>query len=359
MSDKQEHEKTCSIIDNIVISDDDDYPDDLDEIQHDKYHFMFHHQLQSTTDDPAIPRRTASLIERSISPKKKKQPQRSRKVTSKKERELENQIPFSSPAGVEMTKKAVVNENYIKDTLERMEDYCAAPCIDKNTVGKWLQRPFHRRGFMTSSENTTWKEMRKIRPYYWPKKHFSSQSRKENFNFLNRLLIEQCKPLSVNVYKMTCDDIQYVNDKFLEVRKEKERIRTSESIDLCSDSDSDSIVMENDGNQTQTKQFNGKFFTVPLEATFSTPSLYQFKNQGCSKDEPKSSPIVPKVLKSPAISPSKSKSFYRQQELSYNLMPSTSAMGTTRNNGRRGHSSIGESPTYYMNESITSWLASY
>lgn len=210
-----------------------------------------------------LPRRSFSHIERSISPKKKKQAPRTRKVISQKDREKEFSIPFSSPAGMVLTKKSV-DEEYAQEKLDDIESYCPAKPNTK------IQTRSKNRYQQSNTETYLMKAMRKTRPYYWPKRHRKASNHEENFDFLNRWLIEDCQPFSIVLRKLTAEDITAYRERLARLKLERER---ANCVDLISDSDDDDDapidgVDENEINEAMTK-LDGQFMTFPMAASTS------------------------------------------------------------------------------------------
>lgn len=184
------------------------------------------------------PRRNNSFVERSLSPKKKKASLKARREILKREKDLERSIPFSSPAGIVLTKKSLVDEDYVRESLREIEFDCVAR---PNT--KYL-RVKHR--LQAGPENAVIREMRKIRHYYWPKRHFKSMSARANFEFLNRKSIEELRPCFVQIEKIPNSQIRAIQQRFRTIREDKERARIADCVDLCSDSDDDSLILDDD-----------------------------------------------------------------------------------------------------------------
>lgn len=208
-----------------------------------------------------LPRKN-SLLERSLSPKKKKKAVPRTRI-SQKDREREYTIPFSSPAGMVLTKKPLIDEEYILERLSRIEDYCAAKSTTKvlRTKIKFPQN---------NTEKTLMRQMRKTRPYYWPKRQLASSSREKNFEFLNRWLVEDCKPFNIIAKKLSNEDIKSYKDRLKKIKEKKEH---SHCVDLISDSDSESVELgdlnENDVSDAMMK-LNGQFLSVPIPSTSSS-----------------------------------------------------------------------------------------
>jgi hypothetical protein len=265
------HEKICGLesalpneeatVDlEIVISDDEEY--ETHDVIDGQKDFMAYFTLV-TTGSKEPPRRNNSMCEKSLSPKKKRPNQRTRKVVDKKEKDREKTIPFSSPAGNVLTKKAVVNENYIEESIKDYEHFCTAR---PNT--KIPNRP-RLTGKLTGPENAVVRDMRKQRIFYWPRKTHHSLSHGANFEFLNRSLIRKMKPCMVILEKLTSDNVQGIQSYMQKKREEKLKIKEAQAIDLCSDSDSDSIAMD-DGSKVpnlEKMNFQGEFVTMSYQTS--------------------------------------------------------------------------------------------
>lgn len=282
----QTHEKKCGqvkveqlpVVDNIVISDEDD-ENEVEEISgNGQTDFMAYFFLKSATSDE-IPKRNCSFLERtSLSPKKKKRPnQRTRHVMNKKEKDLEQLIPFSSPAGIVLTKKATVTEAYIEDCLKEIEEVCQAK---PNT--RIPARYRHRLQISPGvKESAVIKDMRKPRHYYWPKRTLRSLTKEVNFQFLNRSLIEKTQNCNVSLQKLTDNDIRWYQDQFKNLREEKERAEAAETVDLVSESEDEVEVefVEAYYPETSTVYEEGLLTTPRLQESVYgiMPSLPQFE----------------------------------------------------------------------------------
>ena len=250
------------IVDNIVISDDDDDDEVSVEVEEEtsgngphQSDFMAYFFLKSATSNE-IPKRNNSLLERSLSPKKKKKPnQRNRFVTNKKEKDLERLIPISSPAGAVLTKKALVSDLYIEESMENLEKHCPAKPFSKF-------QPRLRQRLQIVPETTVIKEIRKSkRQYSWPKRTLRSLTKETNFEFLNRSLIEETQNCYVSLPKLTPDEIRFYKEKLERLREDKALELTKNCVDLVSDSESDSVQYEDDMNIQSSSTFQGNFIT--------------------------------------------------------------------------------------------------
>ncbi|XP_070506792.1 uncharacterized protein ova isoform X2 [Chironomus tepperi] len=266
-----EHEKKCNqtpeteqTIENIVISDDEDDDDEEEKIEiemmGEQTDFLAYFSLIGMDVDE-LPRRN-SLLERSLSPKKKKKAVPRTRICQK-DREREYTVPFSSPAGMVLTKKPQIDEDYNLERINRNEDFCAAKPTTKVTRTK-IKFP------QNNTEKTLMRQMRKTRPYYWPKRQLASSSREKNFEFLNRWLVEDCKPFAIITKKLTNEDIKSYKDRLIKIKEQREH---SNCVDLISDSDSESIELgdlnENDVSDAMMK-LNGQFLSVPIPSTSSS-----------------------------------------------------------------------------------------
>lgn len=229
------------IVENIVISDDDD-EDEVMEAETEvvdgngQADFMAYFFLKSAGSDE-IPKRNNSLLERSFSPKKKRKPnQRTRNIT-KREKGKERLIPFSSPGGVVLTKKAIVNETYLNECMAEIEENC--PAIPNTKIP-----PRSRQRFPVLPDTAVTKDMRQPRPYYWPKRTLRSVTKEVNFEFLNRSLIEATKPCAVTVTRFSPEEIRVYHEQLKQLREAKARAMAAECVDLISDSDEDSVILE-------------------------------------------------------------------------------------------------------------------
>lgn len=205
------------------------------------------------------------MLERSLSPKKKKKPnQRTRHVTNKKEKDLERLIPFSSPGGVVLTKKAIVSEEYVQECLEEIEQYCPAKPNTKI-------HPRSRQRLQIVPETAVTKEMRKPRHYYWPKRTLHSQSRENNFEFLNRPLIKAMRDCTVEVYKFSAEEIGRYQENLERVCKETEQARISECVNLISDSDEETFTPECNVNVQPSDPYEGRFLSTLYKEPYVMP----------------------------------------------------------------------------------------
>lgn len=253
-----------------MISDDEEEIEEFDEIneQHD---FLAYFSL-ANPNATELPRRNISVLERSISPKKKRPvAQRTRKVIQKKEKDLEMTIPFSSPAGIMLTRKSVINDDYRRMAVDEINDYCPA----KPTI----RFPRMKQRLITGPDTAVLKDMRKPRVYYWPKRTLHSRSREVNFEFLNRSLIQNMQPCAVAVRKFTDNDIKSVKEELLKIQNEKKRLMAGDCVDLCSDSDNDSVNLDEDVSTANMSQniYQGHVWASPSSLGYVTPSIPAFK----------------------------------------------------------------------------------
>lgn len=239
-----------------MISDDEEEDEEDSQSMQDQSDFMAYFFLASSTATE-LPRRNFNQIERSLSPKKKRRG-RTRKLINQMDRDKEFSIPFSSPAGIIMAKKE--DGNYIANKLDEIEDYCTAKPNSKFPTKTKLR-------FQQNSTDTILKRaMRKNRPYYWPRKHHHSKSHQDNFEFLNRWLIEDCRPLSIVAAKMSPEDIQAYQARLARLKLKRER---ANCVDLISDSEDENadVGMKDSEFKDAMLKVNGQFLTVPIAST--------------------------------------------------------------------------------------------
>lgn len=278
----QKHEAKCGeamkeeqmeIVDKIEISDD-EVEEDHEGVQND---FMAYFQLAGLTSDTR-PRRSHSVAERGMSPKKKKMNQRARRELQRKEKDREKAIPFSSPAGLGLIKKDIIKEVEIAEGLEYIEEYCEA---NPNT-----KIPKYRR-YPCETTRGKIKEMRVTRPFNWPKRCAQSRWKEENFKFLNRSLIEKLQPAKVVLEQMSVNQMRHEMERLRFLRDQKEREKTADCVDLCSDSESDSVVLDSDidlENIEKLPKFLPEQAIMSYQSTSSTS--YMFHN-------PQLQPVAP------------------------------------------------------------------
>lgn len=236
------------------------------EVIKDQTDFMAYFYLAGTGSDE-LPHRNNSFLERSLSPKKKKKSAaRTRKTISQKDREREFSIPFSSPAGIVVTKK-LSDDEYALDRLDSIETYCQAKPTTKVTRTK-IRYP------QNNTEKTLMRQMRKLRPYYWPRRQLQTKSRKRNFEFLNRWLMEDCKPFDITLNKLTSDDIKSYQERLILIKKMKQR---ENCVDLISDSDSESVELDADAGDAMTK-LNGQLIVASTSSQL-IPKYSEFFDQ--------------------------------------------------------------------------------
>lgn len=275
----QKHEKKCgnktelnnptaANIESIELSSDEEDNNDVEmEVEEcesfcGQNNFMAIFALRGVNAEPPPPRRSNSIVERSLSPKKKKTSLKARREILKREKDLERSIPFSSPAGIVLTKKSLVDEDYNRESLREIEYDCVAR---PNT--KYI-RVKHR--LQAGPENAVIREMRKIRHYYWPKRHFKSMSARINFEFLNRKMISELQPCRVLLERIPNSKIREIQQRYKATREEKERIRIADCVDLCSDSDDESLILDDDVKLDKIvgpMNFQGDFMSMAFQGS--------------------------------------------------------------------------------------------
>lgn len=154
-------------------------------------------------------------------------------------------IAYSSPLGQLLIRKSKtnINNDYLRERLDRLERFCHAPVIGNNQCNKpkWLGKKYHQ-----SSTSVSYKrpdQRLPYRTYSFPRRQFSSISRKNNFLFLNSGLLRVCKPVSIKVDRLSPTDIES-SKKFFKTNpniiKQKCIFKeVVECIDLCSSDEDD------------------------------------------------------------------------------------------------------------------------
>lgn len=250
---------------DIVISDDEDEIEQFDEINEQQNFMAYFNLVNLNATEP--PRRNISVLERSISPKKKRPAaQRTRKVIQKKEKDLEMAIPFSSPGGILLTRKSILSDEDKRMAAKDLDEMCPA----KPT----LCFPRVKQRLHVGSDTNVMKEMRKPRMFYWPKRTLHSRSRLTNFEFLNRSLIETMKPCEVGLRKLTEGDIKAEREKLAVLHNEKNLLMVGDCVDLCSDSDSDSVNLDENVSMPRVDEnsYQGNFCARPGSAVVLLPA---------------------------------------------------------------------------------------
>lgn len=171
-------------------------------------------------------------------------------------------IPFSSPAGVVLTKKSLVNEDYKTISNDEINEDCPA----KPTI-RFLR---NKQRLVTGPDTAVLREMRKRRNFYWPKKTFHSYSRDVNFEFLNRSLIQSIPSCTVVMEKLSDYEIMIEKEKLARMQTEKKRLMDGDCVDLCSDSEGDSVKLDEDVRCQEN------FYGIPSSSLgFRNPPLQQ------------------------------------------------------------------------------------
>lgn len=281
----QEHERNCAasenrddvdqqVVDNIVNSDDEEQ-----EAINGQQDFMAYFAL-SNANSEVLPRKVNSHYERFPSPKKKIS-LRAKRDLKRKERELERTIPFSSPAGLVLTQKSRVGEDQMAESIEETEEYCVA-----KPRMKIPHRPKHRH-YPGPQTDVVKKMNQTYRHYYWPKKTRHSITKEVNFDFLNRPIIERLKDCSVVMKQLTSGQIRGEMERLRQLREAKERESAAECVNLCSDSENDSIdIDEGLVSRSFEHTHNGKFsmsYQRSVSGTVFMPALLPY---------PSSSPLL-------------------------------------------------------------------
>jgi hypothetical protein len=236
--------------DDVIICDDDE--DDDDEVEFVGTHidqrpmadFLLNFNLQSTSAPHTSKSRTTCNSESIAgSPEKlKRLPRKSRGTIALTRC---NSIPLSSPCGVLLMKRAktIMTEDYQMERLDRLERFCFAPALKAGSNRpKW----FGKNKNVTSCAVTYKKPQDHIKqPYHsfkFPRRQFWKTSQMRNLAFIKTLQLAQCKPLSVNLQRLTKQDIEvhmaklnhYKNKLNTFKKKVDARTHVVEFIDLCS-----------------------------------------------------------------------------------------------------------------------------
>jgi hypothetical protein len=246
----QEHEKTCLLEDDVIICDDDD-----DEVEFVGTHidqkpmsdFLLNFNLQNANVPLTKTRSNYNAESIAGSPEKlKRLPRKSRGTIALSRC---NAIPLSSPCGVLLMKRAktIMTEDYQMERLDRLERFCFAPALKVGANRpKWFGKGKH----LTNCAVTYKKPHDHIKqPYHtfkFPRRQFWNTSQRKNLAFIKSLQLAKCKPLSINLQRLSKRDIevhmsklnQYKN-KLISLKKKAERSTVVEFIDLCSSSGSD------------------------------------------------------------------------------------------------------------------------
>jgi hypothetical protein len=121
---------------------------------------------------------------------------------NKKERILEQSVPFSSPAGILFTKHASVSSSYKTQCLEEIELNCQARSDTK------VHPPNRKQHQGKRFQPKILKAMNKSRTYNWPRRQFHQRFRTASFFNLNRRKILQLKPLIIDLEKTSAAEIE-------------------------------------------------------------------------------------------------------------------------------------------------------
>ncbi|XP_055590374.1 uncharacterized protein LOC129742498 [Uranotaenia lowii] len=126
-------------------------------------------------------------------------------------------IPLSSPCGQFLLRsiKTVMSEEYQMERLDRLERFCAAPALLKDGAvvtnrPKWMGRSRVHTNVTISFKRSS-EEAYYCHNYKFPRRQFSTQCRKKNFLFYNKLLFKKCKPCAVELQRLTAQQIDDQN----------------------------------------------------------------------------------------------------------------------------------------------------
>lgn len=174
-------------------------------------------------------------------------------------------IPYSSPLGQVLIKKSKtnINDDYLRERLDRLERFCHAPAIDsQQNKPKWFGKKYQH------ATNISYKrtdQRQPYRTYSFPRRQFSNISRKYNFLFINSGLLKICKPITINLDRLSSQDIETTK----ELLKSKSRINQEicvnedvECINLCSSDE------EEEDNES-TMQNNRLSNSIPFQGIYN------------------------------------------------------------------------------------------
>lgn len=153
-------------------------------------------------------------------------------------------IPVSSPCGQLLMKQAknMMTREYMVERLDRLERFCGAPPVVTD-YPRFMQGKTR-----LPSANVTFRKPDgeyHYRNYKWPRRQFSTKQRRDHFNFLNSLMLKACKPVSVNVKRLSSTDIEIQKAKLKQAAQKisfevpQRRPHVVEFIDLCSSDEED------------------------------------------------------------------------------------------------------------------------
>lgn len=186
-------------------------------------------------------------------------------------------IPISSPAGQQLMKSSNthVNEGYVRERLERSERFCSAPILghDGSNRPKFLDKK------VVSCNITSYRKTNDYLHYYnFPRRQFSTKSRREAIERLHAILLKQskCKPLRVSLKRLSNKEIEsyQMKRKMNELKRKRQLVIARQSkmaykanvidyIDLCS---SDEESDEQDNYASEDTNSCEIVFTSDLEA---------------------------------------------------------------------------------------------
>lgn len=276
-SDQERDYGEENIVENIVISDDDDVDgsSDTEMTYGGQEGFMAYFSLANSTTQH-LPKRTNRSLERIASPKKKRGRTRTRKLVNKKEIENERTISFSSPLGQILAKKKhlekEVDTEYIRKRYEEMNQYCKAKPFTKIPPRMKIKQ-------QVNENNSVFREMRKHRHYYWPKRQLNTRAKVVNFDFLNRPLIAQLRTATVDLDFLDDKKVKLYLERFRQRREEKKRREMAMCIPV-SDSDDDEVDDESNlPSKSDNQRLNG---TSSFSNMFSTSDSVTIERRGVS-----------------------------------------------------------------------------
>lgn len=196
-------------------------------------------------------------------------------------------LAISSPAGQQIFKlsKTVLSKEYLLDRLERMERFCQAPPLgnDGSNRPKFLYKK--RYNYSNISHNFRRPAGYFYHFYKFPRRQFAQRNRWEAFLCLNSNKLKQCMPLTINIKRMTEQEIQAACEKINVVKVNNLDLDSSDSngtesstskvvdfIDLCSSDEEDCNTTNSSKNINDVTH---QIFDVSISHMAATPITLQ------------------------------------------------------------------------------------
>ena len=209
-------------------------------------------------------------------------------------------IPVSSPAGQQLSKtsKTAMNEEYLKERLERVERFCPAPILGMEGTHRPRFMDRHRCGITTSSSFKKSATTEYYHQYQFPRRQISNRSRQEAFRTLNSIRLKQsnCKPVQIQVKRLTDEDIEayHLNNKIKRLKQMGEitlikQSKTASSsnvidiIDLCS-SDDESCGSDQGSNSVHNEVVTAEQFMDYSEIEVFHPTQLKLERKSLSNN---------------------------------------------------------------------------